>query len=67
MVHIRQMSNNRTPVSVIVAAIIIAISATFLFRWHVISSEARVVRVDRWTGKIQICSQPSTKIVCVEE
>jgi hypothetical protein len=66
MVHIRRMSN-RTPLSIIVAAIIIAISLAILFRWHVISSEARVVRVDRWTGKIQICSQSSAKIVCVEE
>jgi hypothetical protein len=66
MVHIRRMSN-RTPLSIIVAAIIIAVSLTILLRWHVISTEARVVRVDRWTGKIQICSQSSAKIVCVEE
>jgi hypothetical protein len=66
MVHIRQMSN-RTPLSVVVAAIIIAFSLAMLFRWHVISSEARVVRVDRWTGKIQICSQSSAKVICVEE
>jgi hypothetical protein len=59
--------SNRTPFSVVVAAIIIAISLAMLFRWHVISSEARVVRVDRWTGKIQICNQSSGKIVCVEE
>ena len=59
--------NNHTPLSVVVAAIIIANSMAFLFGWHVISSEARVVRVDRRTGQIQICSQPSAKIVCVGE
>jgi len=59
--------SNRTPLSIIVAGIIIAISLGVLFRWHVISSEAHIVRVDRWTGKIQICSQSSAKIVCVEE
>ena len=58
---------NRTPLSIIVAGTIIAISLALLFRWHVISSEARIVRVDRWTGKIQICTQSSAKVVCVEE
>jgi hypothetical protein len=59
--------NNRTPLSIIVAAVIIAISLAGLFRWHVISSETHVVRVDRWTGKIQICSQSGAKIICVDE
>jgi hypothetical protein len=59
--------SNRTPLGIVVAAVIIAVSLAVLFRWHVISSEARIVRVDRWTGKIQVCNQSSDKIVCVQE
>jgi hypothetical protein len=59
--------SNRTPFSVVVAGVIIAVAFAILFRWHILTSEARIVRIDRWTGKIQICTQPDGKIVCVEE
>jgi hypothetical protein len=59
--------SNRTPYSVVVAGVIIAVALAFLFRWHIVTSDARIVRIDRWTGKIQICNQPDGKIVCVNE
>jgi hypothetical protein len=58
---------NRSPIIVIVAAIIIAGSMAFLFRWHIISSSIGVQRLDRWTGKIQFCGQANGKVVCVDE
>ena len=59
--------SNRTPFSIVVAGVIIAVAFAILFRWHIVTSETRIVRVDRWTGKIQICSQPDGKIICVDE
>jgi hypothetical protein len=58
---------NRSPAAIIVAALIIACSIALLFRWHVISSSIGVQRLDRWTGKIQFCSQANGKVVCVDE
>ena len=58
---------NRSPIVVIVAALIIVCSMALLFRWHVISSSIGVQRLDRWTGKIQFCSQANGKVVCVDE
>jgi hypothetical protein len=58
---------NRSPITVIVAVLIIVGSMFFLFRWHVISSSIGVQRLDRWTGKIQFCSQANGKVVCVDE
>jgi hypothetical protein len=58
---------NRSPITVIVATLIIVGSMFFLFRWHVISSSIGVQRLDRWTGKIQFCGQASGKVVCVDE
>ena len=58
---------NRSPIIVIVAAIIIAGSMAFLFRWHVISSSIGVQRLDRWTVKIQFSGQANGKVVCVDE
>jgi hypothetical protein len=63
--HIETM--NRSPITVIVASLIFVVALAFLFRWHVISSSIGVQRLDRWTGKIQFCSQPSGKVVCVDE
>jgi hypothetical protein len=63
--HIRAM--NRSPITVIVAGVIIVVALAFLFRWHVISSSIGVQRLDRWTGKIQFCSQANGKVVCVDE
>jgi hypothetical protein len=60
-------SMNRSPIVVIVAALIIVCSMALLFRWHVISSSIGVQRLDRWTGKIQFCSQANGKVVCVDE
>jgi hypothetical protein len=37
--HIRAM--NRSPITVIVAGLIIVVALAFLFRWHVISSMDR--------------------------
>jgi len=59
--------SNRTPFSIVVAGVIIAVALAILFRWHILTSEARIVRIDRWTGKIQICTQPDGKIICVTE
>jgi hypothetical protein len=58
---------NRSPITVIVAVLIIVGSMFFLFRWHVISSSIGVQRLDRWTGKIQFCSQVNGRVVCVDE
>jgi hypothetical protein len=58
---------NRLPITVIVAALIIVGSMALLFRWHVVSSSIGLQRLDRWTGKIQFCSQPNGKVVCVDE
>jgi hypothetical protein len=58
---------NRSPITVIVAVLIIVGSMFFLFRWHVISSSIGVQRIDRWTGKIQFCGQANGKVVCVDE
>ena len=58
---------NRSPIAMIVAALIIAVSMALLFRWHVISSSIGVQRLDRWTGKIQFCGQANGKVVCVDE
>jgi hypothetical protein len=59
--------SNRTPFSIVAAGVIIAVALAVLFRWHIITSEAHIVRIDRWTGKVQICTQPDGKIVCVDE
>jgi hypothetical protein len=58
---------NRSPITIIVAALIIAVSMAGLFRWHVVSSSIGVQRLDRWTGKIQFCNQANGKVVCVDE
>jgi hypothetical protein len=58
---------NRSPITIIVAALIIAVSMAGLFRWHVVSSSIGVQRLDRWTGKLQFCNQTSGKVVCVDE
>jgi hypothetical protein len=58
---------NRSPATIIVAALIIVGAMAFLFRWHVISSSIGVQRLDRWTGKIQFCGQANGKVVCVDE
>jgi hypothetical protein len=58
---------NRTPFSIVVVGVIIAVALAILFRWHILTSDARIVRIDRWTGKIQICTQPAGKIICVDE
>jgi hypothetical protein len=58
---------NRSPITVIIAVLMIVASMALLFRWHVISSSIGVQRLDRWTGKIQFCSQVSGKVVCVDE
>jgi hypothetical protein len=60
-------SMNRSPIAIIVAALIIVGSMALLFRWHVISSSIGVQRLDRWTGKIQFCGQANGKVVCVDE
>jgi hypothetical protein len=46
------------PANVIVATVLIVISLAMLFRWHIISSSIGVHRLDRWTGKVEFCSQP---------
>jgi len=58
---------NRSPAVIIVAAIIIAGAMALLFRWHVVSSSIGVQRLDRWTGKIQFCSQANGKVICIDE
>jgi hypothetical protein len=58
---------NRSPITIIVAALIIAVSMAGLFRWHVVSSSIGVQRLDRWTGKIQFCNLTNGKVVCVDE
>jgi hypothetical protein len=58
---------NRSPITVIVAVLIIVGSMFYLFRWHVISSSIGVQRLDRWTGKIQFCGQANGRVVCVDE
>jgi hypothetical protein len=58
---------NRSPITVIVAVLIIVASMAFLFRWHVISSSIGVQRLDRWTGNVEFCSQANGKVVCVDE
>jgi hypothetical protein len=58
---------NRSPTTIIVAALIIVGAMAFLFRWHVISSSTGVQRLGRWTGKIQFCSQANGKVACVDE
>ena len=58
---------NRSPITVIVAVLIIVGSMFFLFRWHVISSSIGVQRLDRWTGNIQFCSEVNGRVVCVDE
>jgi hypothetical protein len=63
--HIQAM--NRSPITVVVGCLIFVIALAFLFRWHVISSSIGVQRLDRWTGKIQFCSQANGKVVCVDE
>jgi uncharacterized membrane protein YbhN (UPF0104 family) len=58
---------NRSPIIIIVAVLIIAAWMAMLFRWHVVSSSIGIQRLDRWTGKIQFCSQTNGKVVCVDE
>ena len=58
---------NRSPITAIIAVLIIVASMALLFRWHVISSSIGIQRLDRWTGKIQFCSQANGKVVCVDE
>jgi hypothetical protein len=48
--------NNHSPITIIVAALIIAGSMAVLFRWHVISSSIGLQRLDRWTGEIVGCT-----------
>jgi len=48
--------NNHSPITIIVAALIIAGSMAVLFRWHVISSSIGLQRLDRWTGEVVACT-----------
>jgi hypothetical protein len=64
--HIRAMKSH-SPITVIVAVLIIVVAMAFLFRWHVVSSSIGLQRIDRWTGHIQICNLANGKIICVDE
>jgi hypothetical protein len=52
------------PATVIFAAVLLVVSLAMLLRWHIVSSSIGVHRLDRWTGKVEFCSQPDGKIVC---
>jgi len=41
----------------------IVISLALLFRCHIVSSSIGVHRLERWTGKVEFCSQPDGKTV----
>jgi hypothetical protein len=56
--------NSRIPATVIVATVLIVISLAMLFRWHIVSSSIGVHRLDRWTGKVEFCTQHDGKVVC---
>jgi len=53
--------NSRIPATVIVATVL---SLAMLFRWHIVSSSIGVHRLDRWTGKVEFCTQHDGKVVC---
>jgi len=58
--------NNHSPITIIVAVLIIAGSMALLFRWHVISSS---IGVNVWTdgpAKLNF-RQANGKVVCVDE
>jgi hypothetical protein len=42
-----------TPIAIIIAAVILALTAAFMFRWEL---QSGVVRLDRWTGTVSVCS-----------
>jgi hypothetical protein len=48
--------NKHSPITIIIAALIIAGSMAVLFRWRVISLSIGLQRLDRWTGEIVGCT-----------
>ena len=53
----------------IVAAIILGLTAIFLFRWDISGVGSTLVRLDRWTGQIGHCvkENKTNKILCGDE
>jgi hypothetical protein len=61
------------PLAVIAGAVLIAVAIVFIFRWEVVtvaySERFFILRVDRWTGKILICSlkDKSHEFLCLDD
>jgi hypothetical protein len=53
----------------IVAAVILALTAFFLFRWDISAVGNNLVRLDRWTGQIALCikENKTNKILCGDQ
>ena len=55
-----------TPVAVVIAAVIIAGTMAFIFRYE-IEPVSVDVAYDRWTGKLQQCSVQKGQMDCREQ
>ena len=44
------------PRAIVLAAIIIAVAIVFIGHWQISGQGAAVARLDRWNGKVTICS-----------
>lgn len=54
---------------IIVAAVILALTAVVLFRWDISGVGNTLVRLDRWTGQIALCvkENKTNKILCGDD
>jgi len=51
------LSGMNTGIAIIIAAIVLAVSVLFLFRWEL--SGPVPLLLDRWTGKVVVCDVQS--------
>jgi hypothetical protein len=43
------------PASIVIAAVILAAAGLFGFRYELVQAPGGLVRLDRWTGRVELC------------
>jgi hypothetical protein len=52
------------PTATLVATVLLALVAVFLFRWQLHVAETAVFRIDHWTGNVVRCPIDNYKAAC---
>jgi hypothetical protein len=45
-------------VAIVVSGLVIAIAILFSARWQIVATNAQILRLDSWTGKVAACNTP---------